>query len=134
MSPRMIPGGCHCGAIRFTALVDLNEPTLRCNCSICTKSRAWIMPILADDFILEEGPEAPTDYRFGAEIITHYFCRRCGVKTHGRIKGESGSDEFVAVSVQCLDLSPEEFNAMPRVNVDGLNDRQDREPKLLGYL
>lgn len=134
MSPRKVTGGCHCGAIRFTADVDLSEPTLRCNCSICSKSRAWLTPIPADGFTLDDGSEAATEYRFAAEIITHCFCPRCGVKTHGRIKGESGTDEFVAVSVQCLDLSPKELDAVPRAYVDGLNDRQDREPELAGYL
>lgn len=43
-------------------------------------------------------------------------------------------DEFVAVSVQCLDVSPEELDAVPRTYVDGLNDRQDREPKFAEYL
>ncbi|MDX8354858.1 GFA family protein [Cognatiyoonia sp. IB215182] len=134
MSPRKITGGCHCGAIRFTATIDLGEPTLRCNCSICTKSRAWITPIPADDFALDEGSETPTKYRFGAKVITHCFCPRCGVKTHGRIKGQSGADEFFAVSVQCLDLSPKELELVPRSYVDGLNDRQDGEPELVGYL
>ncbi|MEO0915946.1 MAG: GFA family protein [Pseudomonadota bacterium] len=134
MSLKEIAGGCHCGAIRFTAAMDLSEPTLRCNCSICTKSRAWIAPILAEGFALGDGSEVPSEYRFGAEVITHCFCPRCGVKTHGRIKGEGGTDEFVAVSVQCLDLSPEELDAVPRAYVDGLNDRQDREPESAGYL
>ncbi len=134
MSPRKIAGGCHCGAIRFTAVIDLSEPTLRCNCSICTKSRAWITPIPAEGFALDGGSEAPSEYRFEAKVITHCFCPRCGVKTHGRVKGESGMDEFVAVSVPCLDLSPNELDTVPRAYVDGLNDRQDREPELTGYL
>ena len=134
MSPTKIAGGCHCGSIRFTAVIDLSEPTLRCNCSICTKSRTWIAPISAEGFALDGGSEAPSEYRFGAGVITHCFCPQCGVKTHGLIKGESGLDEFVAVSLQCLDLSPNELDAVPLTYVDGLNDRQDREPEFVGHL
>ncbi|MFY1709451.1 GFA family protein [Tritonibacter scottomollicae] len=134
MSCTLYSGGCHCGAIRFNARLNLGDPTIRCNCSICTKSRAWIAPIPAADFTLAEGSEDVTEYRFGAEVITHCFCRKCGVKTHGRIKGESGHDELIAVSVQCFDVTVDVLNTIPRSYVDGLSDRQDREPELAGYL
>lgn len=127
-------GGCHCGAVRFTASIDLDAPSIRCNCSICTKSRTWIAPIAAASFTLVAGSDDLTEYRFGPETITHCFCRRCGVKTHGRIKGENGDDNVIAVSVQCLDITPAELNAVPRSYIDGLADRQDREPDIKGYL
>lgn len=122
MSVAEYTGGCHCGAIRFTASIDLAAPTIRCNCSICTKSRAWIAPIPAADFSLDAEAEAPAEYRFGAEQIAHCFCRRCGVKTHGRVNGD-GDDEFVAVSVQCLDIAPPALESVPRISVDGRADR-----------
>lgn len=134
MSGTQLTGRCHCGAVRFRATLNLNDPTIRCNCSICTKSRAWIAPIPATDFTLVEGSESITEYRFSAEVITHCFCQHCGVKTHGRIKGESGQDELVAVSVHCLDVTPDALNVVPRSYVDGLSDRQDREPQFTCYL
>ena len=31
-------GGCHCGAVRFEVMADVQKGAGRCNCSICTKS------------------------------------------------------------------------------------------------
>jgi len=134
MTLRKCTGGCHCGDVRFTAMIDLAAPTIRCNCSICTRSRAWIAPLPPGDFALQAGSDAVTEYRFGAGVITHCFCRRCGVKTHGRITGDSGAEDFIAVSVQCLDLDPDVLETIPRSCVDGRADRQDRAPDRLAYL
>jgi hypothetical protein len=134
MTATVRTGGCHCGALRFTVAVDLDAGSFRCNCSICAKSRAWLVTVQAADFVLQQGADQLTEYRFGPEVITHCFCRHCGVKTHGRVKGESGADDVVAVSIQCLDMTPEELDAVPRSCIDGLADRQDREPEITGYL
>jgi hypothetical protein len=134
MSAAALTGGCHCGAIRFTAVIDLDAPTISCNCSILTKSRARLAPIPKTDFLLESGDDFITEYRFGARGITHCFCRQCGVKRHGRVMGESGEDELIAVSVQCLDLAPGALEAVPRSYHDGRADRPDRQPEITGYL
>ena len=31
-------GGCHCGKVRFEVTLDLSEPAITCNCSMCGRS------------------------------------------------------------------------------------------------
>ncbi|GIX23851.1 MAG: aldehyde-activating protein [Caldimonas sp.] len=124
-------GHCHCGAVRFEADADLNAGTVRCNCSICTRSRFWLVFVPAERFRLLAGEEKLSDYRFGAQRIRHRFCSVCGVKPFGMASDGSG----VAISVNCLDeLTPERLAALPVTYVDGAHDRWDAAPAVTSYL
>ena len=39
---------------------------MRCNCSICSKARAWLVGVDGTDFRLLSGADALSDYQFGA--------------------------------------------------------------------
>ncbi|HEY5959018.1 MAG TPA: GFA family protein [Polyangiaceae bacterium] len=94
-------GGCHCGAVRFEAELELDRLT-SCNCSICGRSGTILAFVPASDFKQSSGEDSLTDYQFGKHSIHHAFCRHCGIKSFARGKNRDGSD-MVAVNVRCLD-------------------------------
>lgn len=121
-------GGCHCGAVRYEADMDLSEGTLRCNCSMCGKTRAWLIGISSDDFRLLKGQESLADYQFNRNNIHHLFCKTCGVKSFGRGIGPGGKP-MVAIMVATVDnVSDAELAALPIMYVDGRNDNFAKPP------
>lgn len=115
-------GGCHCGAVRYQVDMDLKQGTIRCNCSICSKARAWLAAVGGNDFRLLQGAEVLSDYQFGNKRIHHLFCKNCGIKSFGRGLGADGA-EFIAVLVNCLDDVPAaELAELPVMYLDGLHD------------
>jgi hypothetical protein len=110
-------GSCHCGAVRFEADLDFAKGTLKCNCSNCFKTRAWLAAVPAGDFRLSSGEESLADYQFGKRRIHHRFCTTCGVRPFSHF-GDS-----YAVRVTCLDgVDAGELIAAPVTVVDGLHD------------
>ena len=95
-------GGCHCGAVRFQARLDLERPVISCNCSMCGRSGTLLTFIPAADFTLLSGETALTDYQFNKHVIHHLFCKACGVQSFARGKGPDGN-EMVAINARCLD-------------------------------
>jgi len=95
-------GGCHCGAVRFHVDLDLEQPAITCNCSICLRSGTMLSFAPSGGFVLDKGEDNLTDYQFNKMNVHHLFCRTCGIKAFGRGKGPDGK-EMVAVNVRCLD-------------------------------
>jgi hypothetical protein len=125
-------GGCHCGGIRYAAEMDLSKGSIRCNCSLCSKSRAWFAFVPAEAFRLESD-DGGSQYRWtppGKERpnLTYHFCENCGVRIHAEGKGPDGA-ATVAVQVATIEgADPEVLKAGIRY-VDGRHDRFDREPE-----
>lgn len=107
MATELHHGGCHCGAVRFSARLDLAQPVIVCNCSICRKNGAMLSAVAEEDFTLEQGEEALTVYRFNTGKISHQFCSKCGVQGFASLSGGGGR----AVNVRTLD----------EVELDGLS-------------
>ena len=127
-----IKGSCHCGAVAFEASFEAEIETSKCNCSICTKTRFWKTLVPAAAFTLSKGEEALQTYRFGSEAIGHRICGTCGVKVYGTVS--TNDMDLVAISVPCLDLSPDELAALPVSFEDGRHDAQESRPDLTSYL
>ena len=79
----IVRGGCHCGAVRFEALVREPRPELLdCNCSMCSKTGFLHLIVPHEDFTLVSGQDALTSYRFGTGQADHLFCEQCGIKSY----------------------------------------------------
>lgn len=128
------PGGCHCGAVRFEADVDLAEGTFRCNCSICFKSRAWMAAVPAASFRLLSGEEKLRDYQFGPKRIHHFFCSACGVRPFAQGQDPKGIKTYV-VRVNCLEgVDAKELVDAPIRYFDMLHDNFKSPPAETSYL
>jgi hypothetical protein len=131
---RTYTGGCHCGAVRFEVDLDLGEGTIRCNCSICTKARAWLAGVDGSKFRLLRGEDDLSEYQFGSKRIRHRFCRHCGIKSFGMGTDDDGR-QFVAVLVNCLeDVTDAELAAAPITHVNGRNDDFVSAPAVTAHL
>ena len=96
-----VSGGCHCGAIRFTAtLPQPPVPALACNCSICSMTGFLHVMVPHDRFELLTGRDRLTSYRFGTGAADHLFCGNCGVKSF--YVPRSKPDGY-SVNLRCLD-------------------------------
>ena len=133
---RTYGGGCHCGAVRFEADLDIAAGTHKCNCSICTKLRLWSVKIRPDAFRLLSGAAELTDFRGGNQVAHHLFCRRCGVHPFERIDMPNmDGAPYLNVNVACLDgLDKAELVAAPVTWCDGLNDDWGSRPAEVRHL
>lgn len=113
MSEQTYSGSCHCGAVRYRATLDLEQPVIACNCSICGRSGSMLAFIPESAFTLETSPDALVDYQFNKHVIHHLFCRNCGIKSFARGARPDGS-AMVAVNARCLEgVDPATLNVKP---------------------
>lgn len=121
-------GGCHCGAVRFE--VRLPAPitsVLECNCSVCTKKGILHTPANDDQLFILSGADDLALYQFHSNAASHWFCRRCGIHTHGRPRS---APHRYTVNARCLDDFPTLLPGLTLTRFDGVNHPKDRiEPQ-----
>ena len=128
-------GSCHCGAVRFEADIDLSAGTGKCNCSICTKTRAWNALIKPEAFRLHSGDDALADYQFGTKSSHHQFCRHCGVRPFGHGYIEEIGGAYYSINLGCLDdVAVSELVNAPVRYADGRHNNWQSAPAETRYL
>ncbi len=95
-------GGCQCGRVRYEVELDLGNPVISCNCSMCGRAGTLLTFVPADRFKLLSGADDLADYQFNHLVIHHLFCSTCGIKSFARGKSRDGS-ATVAINARCLD-------------------------------
>lgn len=110
-------GGCHCGAVRFEALLPDALEVDDCNCSMCARTGFLHIIVPAARFRLTAGKDNLTTYTFNTGVAQHLFCTTCGVKSF--YVPRSNPDGF-SVNYRCLD-NPKAFSDVRIVNFDGQN-------------
>ncbi len=134
MAQRTITGACHCGKVKIEADVDLQAGSGRCNCSICSKLRAWTIILKPQAFRLLAGEQDLGSYEWGAKISARRFCKHCGVHVFGCGHLAEVGGDFCSVNVAVLDLQPAELAALPVRYFDGLHNNWESPPQVTGYL
>jgi len=129
-------GSCHCGVVRFEADLDVSAGTGKCNCSICSKTRLWLVNAKPEDFRLIAGEAELTDYRGANPVAHHLFCKHCGVHPFEWVDIPNMSGEkYFNINVACLDgLDIDELMAAPVSYYDGRNDNWGSRPSEVRHL
>jgi len=116
MSEAKHTGGCHCGRVRYEVTLDLSEPALTSNCSMCGRSGTMLRFVPAEKFKLLSGEDVLTHYHFNSKVIDHQFCSVCGIKSFAAGTSKDGV-QTRAINVRCLD--DVDLQALPTKHVDG---------------
>lgn len=121
-------GSCHCGAVRFRVRFEADQVSFKCNCSMCSKTRAWLTAVAPDALTLLSGEAELATYQFAARKIRHRFCQKCGVKLFGQSTDATGRP-FFAVSLTALDDIPAaRLAAIPIRYFNGRHDDYEHPP------
>jgi hypothetical protein len=133
MSIKTYKGSCHCGAIAFEADIDLAQGTGRCNCTFCTKTRAWKSFVKPAQFRLLRG--SASSYHKHPQAPLKHFCATCAVYTHETGSADYMGGDFVAVFLASLDdAEPSELAATPVRYADGRNNNWGNAPAETSHL
>lgn len=102
MATKTYEGSCHCGKVKYKVKLDLDNPIIVCNCSMCQRAGTMLAFGSRADFELLSGEEDLKSYKFNKNIIDHVFCTTCGIKPFAYGVGRDGAPTS-AVNVRCLE-------------------------------
>jgi hypothetical protein len=120
--------------VRYEAQFDLSAGTNRCNCSICSKARAWFLFVKGGDFRLLAGEDALSSYQWvppgrAQAGLTYRFCSRCGIRLYATGELAQLGGRFYALHVPTLDdIDREELVNAPLNFIDNAHDRMFQAP------
>jgi len=133
-------GSCHCGAVRYQCVLDLDEGLRKCNCSFCRRTRMLKTFSTREDFKLHAGEDHLLTYRAADSNwpegdVDHYFCRNCGVRSFSRGYHETFMGHFYCINAGTLDdVSEAELNAAPIIFENGAADDYENPPPHTAYM
>jgi len=126
---RTYVGSCHCGAVRYEADIDLAQGAGKCNCTFCTKARAWKTFVQPSSFRLLSGSDTTKGYHKHPQAPMKYFCTECGVYTHELGSADYMGGDFVGIFLASLDdAEPADLLAAPVRYSDGRNNNWQNPP------
>src|SRR6185503_9727086 len=133
MAMKKYSGSCHCGAVKYEAELDLAQGTLRCNCSLCKRARAWFTFVTPDHFQLKQGENALADYQWTPPNRPHpnlhyRFCKTCGIRAFATGQDPKRGPMYAIAVATLEDADPDEL-AKSIKYVDGKHDKFDRAPE-----
>jgi len=129
MAMKTYHGSCHCGRVRYEADIDLSAGTGKCNCTYCTKARAWSAHVKPDAFRLLSGSDSLTSYQRHPQAPLKHSCATCSVHTHSTGDAPWMGGPYVSIFLNSLDdASIDELASAPVRYYDGLHDNWMNPP------
>lgn len=107
-------GSCHCGALSFDCDVAPTQ-AMTCNCSICRRKASVLHFVDEDQVRLIADPQATGRYQFHRHIITHVFCKTCGIAPWSLARLPDGTVK-VALNLRASDIP---FDHLPLTEFNG---------------
>lgn len=109
MATQEYQGSCHCGKVKFSTKLDLDQPVITCNCSMCGRAGTMLAFVPRSEFELISGTDELKSYKFNHEVIDHVFCTTCGIKPFAYGETKEGA-ATAAINVRCLEgVEPSEL-------------------------
>ena len=119
--------------MRYEAEFDLAAGSNRCNCSLCTKARAWFLFVGGDKFKLLAGDDVLSDYQWlppaGQSPASPIASAHDAASAYATGQWAQMGGRFYAIHVPTLDdVDVEQLVRGPLNFIDNRHDRTDRAP------